>query len=31
MFVVAGGYQSALDVARVNEATVRSALQVYSG
>lgn len=30
VFVVAGGYQSALDVARVNEATVRSALQVYA-
>ena len=30
VFVVAGGYQSAADVARVNLATVRSALQVYS-
>jgi acetoin utilization deacetylase AcuC-like enzyme len=30
VFVVAGGYQSATDVARVNEATVRCALQVFS-
>lgn len=31
VFVVAGGYQSAADVARVNQATVRCALQVYCG
>ena len=31
VFVVAGGYQSPADVARVNQATVRCALKVYSG
>jgi acetoin utilization deacetylase AcuC-like enzyme len=30
LFVVAGGYQAAADVARVNEATVRCALQVHA-
>ena len=30
LFVVAGGYQAAADVARVNEATVRCALKVHS-
>lgn len=30
VFVVAGGYQAAGEVARINEATVRCALQVYS-